>query len=245
MDFLQHPATRDAGVDQRRRHRRADVDDRHLRSGAEPGLSRNRQSRPPCSMVRRAQATTDGSAASSRSIPTPASWCGGSRRRRTIPTTGMRRKFPCWWTAPCGHAAQDVDAGVAERLLLRARSDEREEPVDQAVCRGQLGEGDRREGRPDSRPGQEPARDGRLVAPNEGGGTNYRSPSFDPKTGLFIVSAQDAYGIYFFKPEHGAYGWAGADYGDLRARGCCGRSTTRPARSGGNTRSAAKAAPAC
>ena len=27
-----------------------------------------------------------------------------------------------------------------------------------------------------------------------------------------IVSAQDAYGIYFFKPEHGAYGWAGADY---------------------------------
>jgi alcohol dehydrogenase (cytochrome c) len=60
---------------------------------------------------------------------------------------------------------------------------------------------------------KEPARDGRLVAPNEGGGTNYRSPSFDPATGLFIVSAQDSYGIYFFKPEHGAYGWAGADYG--------------------------------
>ena len=28
-----------------------------------------------------------------------------------------------------------------------------------------------------------------------------------------MVSARDAYGIYFFKPEHGAYGWAGADYG--------------------------------
>jgi alcohol dehydrogenase (cytochrome c) len=27
-----------------------------------------------------------------------------------------------------------------------------------------------------------------------------------------IVSAQDSYGIYFFKPEHGTYGWAGADY---------------------------------
>ena len=27
------------------------------------------------------------------------------------------------------------------------------------------------------------------------------------------MSAQDGYGIYFFKPEHGAYGWAGADYG--------------------------------
>ena len=59
----------------------------------------------------------------------------------------------------------------------------------------------------------EPARDGRLVSPNEGGGTNYRSPSFNPRTGLFIVSAQDTYGIYFFKPEHGSYGWAGADYG--------------------------------
>jgi alcohol dehydrogenase (cytochrome c) len=68
-------------------------------------------------------------------------------------------------------------------------------------------------GSPIPDPAQEPARDGRLVSPNEGGGTNYRSPSFDPRTGLFIVSAQDAYGIYFFKPEHGDYGWAGADYG--------------------------------
>jgi alcohol dehydrogenase (cytochrome c) len=69
------------------------------------------------------------------------------------------------------------------------------------------------EGRPVPNPDQEPARDGRLVAPNEGGGTNYRSPSFDPTTGLFIVSAQDGYGIYFYKKEHGDYGWAGADYG--------------------------------
>ena len=69
------------------------------------------------------------------------------------------------------------------------------------------------EGRPVPNPDQEPARDGRLVAPNEGGGTNYRSPSFDPATGLFIVSAQDGYGIYFYKKEHGDYGWAGADYG--------------------------------
>src|SRR4030095_1840064 len=68
-------------------------------------------------------------------------------------------------------------------------------------------------GSPIPDPAMEPARDGRLVSPNEGGGTNYRSPSFDPRTGLFIVSAQDAYGIYFFKPEHGSYGWAGADYG--------------------------------
>ncbi len=68
-------------------------------------------------------------------------------------------------------------------------------------------------GRPTPSPAKEPAPDGRLVAPNEQGATNYRSPSFDPRTGLLIVSAQDGYGIYFFKPEHGAVGWAGADYG--------------------------------
>ena len=68
------------------------------------------------------------------------------------------------------------------------------------------------EGRPIPLEDKEPARDGRLVAPDEAGGTNYRSPSFDPATGLLIVSASDAYGIYFFKPEHGKYGWAGADY---------------------------------
>jgi alcohol dehydrogenase (cytochrome c) len=62
-------------------------------------------------------------------------------------------------------------------------------------------------------PAKEPARDGRLVAPDEGGGTKYRSPSFDPATGALIVSAVDAYGIYFFKEAHGKYGWAGADYG--------------------------------
>ena len=68
------------------------------------------------------------------------------------------------------------------------------------------------QGRPIPNPAKEPTRDGVLIAPNEAGATNYRSPSFDPATGLFLVSAQDAYGIYFFKPEHGAYGWAGADY---------------------------------
>ncbi|PYQ75763.1 MAG: acido-empty-quinoprotein group A [Acidobacteria bacterium] len=69
------------------------------------------------------------------------------------------------------------------------------------------------DGRPIPNPAKEPARDGRLVAPDESGGTNYRSPSFDPKTGVLVVSAHDAYGIYFFRSDHGAYGWAGADYG--------------------------------
>ncbi len=69
------------------------------------------------------------------------------------------------------------------------------------------------QGRPIPNPEKEPAPDGRLVAPDEGGVTNFRAPSFDPKTGLFIVDAHPSYSIYFAKPADGAFGWAGADYG--------------------------------
>jgi alcohol dehydrogenase (cytochrome c) len=69
-----------------------------------------------------------------------------------------------------------------------------------------------KDGRPVPDPKKEPSREGVLVAPNENGATNYRPPSFDPVTGLFLVSAHDGYGIYFFKAEDGDYGWAGADY---------------------------------
>jgi alcohol dehydrogenase (cytochrome c) len=70
-----------------------------------------------------------------------------------------------------------------------------------------------KKGQPIPNPAKDPAPDGRLIAPDEGGLTNYRSPSFDPKTGLFIVSARPSYGIYFTKPADGSFGWAGADYG--------------------------------
>ena len=70
-----------------------------------------------------------------------------------------------------------------------------------------------KQGRPIPNPAKEPAPDGRLIAPDEGGMANFRSPSFDPKTGLFIVSAHPSYSIYFAKPADGTYGWAGADYG--------------------------------
>lgn len=69
------------------------------------------------------------------------------------------------------------------------------------------------QGRPIPNPAKEPAPDGRLIAPDEGGMTNYRSPSFDPNTGLFIVDAHPSYSLYFAKPADGTYGWAGADYG--------------------------------
>jgi alcohol dehydrogenase (cytochrome c) len=68
-------------------------------------------------------------------------------------------------------------------------------------------------GRPIPNPEKAPAPDGRFIAPDEGGLTNYRAPSFDAKTGLFIVDAHPSYSIYFAKPADGTYGWAGADYG--------------------------------
>jgi alcohol dehydrogenase (cytochrome c) len=68
------------------------------------------------------------------------------------------------------------------------------------------------QGRPIPNPAKEPAPDGRLIAPDEGGMTNYRSPSFDIKNGLFIVDAHPSWSIYFAKPADGVYGWAGADY---------------------------------
>jgi alcohol dehydrogenase (cytochrome c) len=70
-----------------------------------------------------------------------------------------------------------------------------------------------KKGQPIPNPAKDPAPDGRLIAPDEGGLTNYRSPSFDPKTGLFIVSKSISYGIYFTKPADGSWGWAGGDYG--------------------------------
>ena len=72
-----------------------------------------------------------------------------------------------------------------------------------------------KQGRPIPDPKKEPAPDGRFIAPDEGGMTNYRSPSFDPKTGLFLVDAHHSYSIYFFaKPADGTWaGRAGADYG--------------------------------
>ena len=118
-----------------------------------------------------------------------------------------------------------VDAtfkGAPRKLLLQASRNGYYFVLDRATGKSLLttpfatvnwASGIDKDGRPTPDSAKEPARDGRLVAPDEGGGTNYRSPSFDPAAGLLIVSARDAYGIYFFKDEHGKYGWAGADYG--------------------------------
>jgi alcohol dehydrogenase (cytochrome c) len=68
-----------------------------------------------------------------------------------------------------------------------------------------------KQGRPIPNPAKAPAPDGRLIAPDEDGLTNFRAPSFDSKNGLFIVDANPSWSVYFSKPIDGTYGWAGAD----------------------------------
>ncbi len=59
-----------------------------------------------------------------------------------------------------------------------------------------------------------PQVDGALVSPNAGGGTNWQSPSFSPRTGLFYVSAARAFSIfYLYDPSDNPMGWGGSDRG--------------------------------
>lgn len=67
------------------------------------------------------------------------------------------------------------------------------------------------QGRPIPDPAKEPTADGMLVAPDTTGLANFRAPSFDPATGLYLVSARPSWGLYFSKENEGAYGWAGED----------------------------------
>jgi alcohol dehydrogenase (cytochrome c) len=69
-------------------------------------------------------------------------------------------------------------------------------------------------GQPIPDPAKMPQVDGALVSPNQGGGTNWQSPTFSPLTGLFYVSAARAFGIYYiYDPSDNPMGWGGTDRG--------------------------------
>jgi alcohol dehydrogenase (cytochrome c) len=53
------------------------------------------------------------------------------------------------------------------------------------------------EGRPILIPGNLPTESGSRTCPDLGGGTNFMSPSFDPTTGLFFVTARETCATYF------------------------------------------------
>lgn len=69
-------------------------------------------------------------------------------------------------------------------------------------------------GQPIPDPKKDPQIDGSLVTPNQGGATNWPPPSFSPKTGLFYVSAAQAYSVwYIYDPGDNPQGWGGTDRG--------------------------------
>jgi acido-empty-quinoprotein group A len=69
-------------------------------------------------------------------------------------------------------------------------------------------------GQPIPDPAKMPQVDGALVSPNQGGATNWQSPTFSPLTGLFYVSAARAFSIYYiYDPSDNPMGWGGTDRG--------------------------------
>ena len=71
-----------------------------------------------------------------------------------------------------------------------------------------------KKGQPIPDPAKMPQIDGALVSPNQGGATNWQSPSFSPQTGLFYVSAARAFSIYYiYDPSDNPMGWGGTDRG--------------------------------
>ena len=54
-------------------------------------------------------------------------------------------------------------------------------------------------GRPIRAPGKVPTEEGTAIAPGSEGATNWYSPSYSPKTGLFYVSTWDGYASIFFR----------------------------------------------
>jgi alcohol dehydrogenase (cytochrome c) len=56
-------------------------------------------------------------------------------------------------------------------------------------------------GRPIRRPGTDPSVEGAVVSPAVGGGTNWFSPSFSPRTELFYVQAHDSEARLFIRDD--------------------------------------------
>ena len=76
-------------------------------------------------------------------------------------------------------------------------------------------------GRPIAKPDSAPQPDGALVEPASDGATNWMSPSFDPQTGLFYVSARRVFSVFYLTATGKPEGWAGRDanvYGDSTVR---------------------------
>ncbi len=67
------------------------------------------------------------------------------------------------------------------------------------------------QGQPRPDPAKEPKPNGTLVSPGSDGATNWMAPSFDPRTGLFFVSAREMWSLFYMTADGKPEGWAGRD----------------------------------
>jgi alcohol dehydrogenase (cytochrome c) len=75
-------------------------------------------------------------------------------------------------------------------------------------------------GQPIPNPAKRPQIAGALVTPNQGGATNWFSPTFSPQTGLFYVNATRAFSVwYIYDPSDNPMGWGGTDRGGYAEQG--------------------------
>ena len=69
--------------------------------------------------------------------------------------------------------------------------------VSSEYVKGNWSTGYDKQGQPIPESREDAADAGALVSPNQGGATNWQSPSFSPQTGLFYVRASRAFSIYY------------------------------------------------
>jgi alcohol dehydrogenase (cytochrome c) len=67
------------------------------------------------------------------------------------------------------------------------------------------------DGRPIRNPQKDPSAAGVLVSPSSSGATNWYAPSFDPNLGLFYLSTQHSYALFYHLTTGKAVGYAGKD----------------------------------
>ena len=95
-------------------------------------------------------------------------------------------------------------------------------------------------GRPILAPGKQPTVEGTVVAPTVLGATNWWSPSYSPRTGLFYVISFDSEAKYFVRPQEyqegqpfrGGGGAVGGSEREVRESYSCPRPTNRRPRLG-------------
>ena len=142
----------------------------------------------------------------------PRAGCQDRQAQMVLPVHAARRaRLGCAGAAGAGGrelagpAAQTAAAGQSQRLLLRARSHQRQAVARQAVPEeAELGRRHRQGRPPDSEQRCPELPDGETyVCPGFQGGTNWFSTSFNPATGLYYFQALERCNL--FSKNHGEW----------------------------------------